>query len=242
MVVKTTAKLISKKELSEKVSHFVFEAKEQFEFKEGQFVNFIVQDRNDKPIRRAYSIASSFNSKNPNEFELCIKLEEEGQLTPKLFNAKEGDEFNIMGPLGLFKLKNIEHSRDSREANQVFIAAGTGIAPMRSFIQYLLETRNYTSQVTLLFGARNENEILFKEEFEELQRKYPQFNFIITLSRPSSNWEGLRGYIQDNLSKINVVDTSQIYICGRNAMVDSVHEVLDSFEIAKENRSHEKFG
>ena len=147
-----------------------------------------------------------------------------------------------MGPLGLFKLKNIESSQGSRKADQVFIAAGTGIAPIRSFIQYLLETRNYTSQITLLFGARDENEILFKEEFEKLQRKYPQFNFVITLSRPTSNWVGLKGYVQDNLSKISIVNTSQIYICGRNAMVDSVHEVLDSFEIAKENRSHEKFG
>ena len=76
MYLKTTAKLISKKKLSEKVSHFVFEAEEQFEFREGQFVNFIVQDGENKPIRRAYSIASSFNSKKPNEFELCIKLEE----------------------------------------------------------------------------------------------------------------------------------------------------------------------
>lgn len=242
MVVKTTAKLLSKKQLSGKVSHFVFETEEKFEFKEGQFVNIIMQNGDDKPIRRAYSIASRFDSTNAHRFELCVKLEEEGQLTPKLFNAQENETFNIMGPLGLFKLKNIDHSQESKEVDQIFIAAGTGIAPMRSFIEYLLETRNYTSQVRLLFGARDENEILYREEFEELQRKYPQFNFVITLSRPSSNWNGLKGYVQDNLSNINLTNESQIYICGRTVMVDSVHKVLDSHSIAKENRSHEKFG
>lgn len=242
MVVKTTAKLMFKKKLSSSVSEFVFETEEKFEFKEGQFVNIIIQNADEKPIRRAYSIASRFDSTNAYRFELCIKLEEEGQLTPKLFDAQDGETFNIMGPLGLFKLKNIEDSQESKEVDQIFIAAGTGIAPMRSFIGYLLETRNYSSQVTLLFGARNEEEILYNEEFEELQRKYPQFNYVVTLSRPSSNWGGLKGYVQDNLSNINLTNDSQIYICGRTVMVDSVHEELDSHEIAKENRSHEKFG
>lgn len=243
MVTKTTAKLISRVPLSDSVSHFTFQTENELVFREGQFINIIFQNNEEKPIRRAYSLASRFDCKNPNHFELCIKLEKEGQLTPKLFNASEGAVFDIMGPLGLFGLKNVTNSKDGVEKlDQIFIAAGTGIAPMRSLIHSLLETLNFNSKVTLLFGARTEHDILYHEEFKSLQRRYSNFRYLITLSRPSPEWRGLKGYVQDNISEIDLNLGSRVYICGKNSMVDSVHLELDTYEIPKNNRSHEKFG
>lgn len=241
MVVKTKAVLTDKISLSKDTFHFKFSTRDIFEYLPGQFLNFVVSKENDqRPLRRAYSIANEPHHENLNYFELCIKIEEFGEFTPLLQQSKVGAEFDIMGPLGLFKLKNIDNSSTS---TQVFVAAGTGIAPMRSFIRHLLLNLKYQSEVILLFGVRTSQDILFEEEFKQLCKTYSNFKFIITLSRPDDSWVGLRGYVQDHLHNLEIdLESSNFYMCGRTKMVDSVHEKLDLLGIAKENRSHEKFG
>ncbi|MCH8519553.1 MAG: FAD-dependent oxidoreductase [Nanoarchaeota archaeon] len=241
MVVKTKATLVEKNQLSNDVYHFIFSTQDEFLYEAGQFLNFVVEKENqERPLRRAYSITSTPSSSEIKFFELCVKIEEYGEFTPILQQSELGTQFNIMGPLGLFKLKNVD---DSSNITQVFIAAGTGIAPMRSFIKDLLLNKNYLGKIVLLFGVRTYQDILYDEEFKELSKKYPNFNYVITLSRADDSWAGLRGYVQDHIDdlEINFVD-STFYICGRTKMVDSVHEVLDSLNVVKERRSHEKFG
>ncbi|MFP4401660.1 MAG: FAD-dependent oxidoreductase [Candidatus Nanoarchaeia archaeon] len=242
MVVKTQAYLLEKRELSPTTMHFIFKCEDDFMYKAGQFINFIIDKQDStRPMRRAYSICSAYNSTHPREFELCVKLEGEGEFTPLLFNSSINDSFNVMGPLGLFKLHS-NTQEDEIIRDQVFIGAGSGIAPLRSFIRELLINQNFTRNVTLLFGARSEEEILFKDELDKLEQEYSNFNYIITLSRPSANWDGLTGYVQDHLTEIGNISSSQIYICGRTKMVDGVHHKLDELDIAKEQRHHEKFG
>ena len=246
MVIKTQAKLINKQKISQDVYKFLFETEEDFQYKSGQFLNFVLPIENQqRPLRRAYSITSKpydelIDKQNlKRQFELCIKIEEKGQFTPILESSDINSKFDIMGPLGLFTLKNI----DNLSAAQVFIAAGTGIAPMRSFILDLLINRNFKGNVILLFGVRTQDDVLFKDEFIELAKKYSNFNFNYILSRPSESYDGLKGYVQDNLGVLDInFQNSQFYICGRTKMVDSVHEKLDVLQSPKELRSHEKFG
>ena len=243
MVVKTQAKLVEKYKLSDEVYHLIFKTNDEFNFKVGQFVNFVIPVQGEeRPLRRSYSITSISKEEENFIFELCIKIEPEGKFTPQLQLADIGTQYDIMGPLGLFGLKHIEEGYD-----QVFIAAGTGIAPMRAFIKELLENIHYTSKVVLIFGVRSEEDILYLEEFQKFSKDFSQFSYYVTLSRPTSNWEGRNGYVQEHLKDIIVkvklnIHSTHFYMCGRTKMVDSVHEMLDSINVVKENRSHEKFG
>ena len=246
MVVKTQAQLIKKEQLSQDVYKFIFQTSDDFEYKSGQFLNFVLPvEGSTRPLRRAYSITSRpYDESRDNvllkkQFELCIKIEPTGEFTPLLESSELGSTFEIMGPLGLFTLKDIEKSSQI----QVFIAAGTGIAPMRSFILDLLLNKNYQEKIILLFGVRTQEDILFKDEFELLAQDFSNFNFYYTLSRAHDTYVGLKGYVQDNLNILGEdISNCRFYICGRTKMVDSVHEELDKLEVSKELRSHEKFG
>lgn len=236
MVIKTKVKLTKIEKISPSVNHFTFESFEEIKFEAGQFIN-LTYNSEDKKIKRAYSIANAYEEANPKNIELCIKLVEEGELTPKLFQANINDEFDIMGPLGLFKLRNVEEQK-----NQVFIAAGTGVAPMRSFIKELLENLNYTKEITLLLGIRYETEILYEKEFKELENRFNNFKFIPIISRPSENWKNEVGYVQQHIDKIKEIENSEYYICGLNKMVDECVEKLTSLNVQKENLKFEKYG
>ena len=99
MVIKTKGVIKEIRELSPTVNHFVFELEDNFDFVAGQFVNLSFKEE-DKLYRKPYSIASE--PKTGREIELCIKLVENGTLTPKLWKKEVGFEAEIMGPLGLF--------------------------------------------------------------------------------------------------------------------------------------------
>src|SRR5580704_13228800 len=156
------AKLVESSEIAPEVRHFVFEVPEveKFTFVPGQFVS-MNQVVNDKKITRAYSIASA--PAESNRFELCLNLVHEGLLSPRLFAMQPGETIDIRPPLGMFVLRN--PPRDT-----IFIATGTGIAPFRSILKAQL---NETSQAfTLVFGVRHESHLMYREEFEEMARRY----------------------------------------------------------------------
>lgn len=196
------------------VKHFELQLNEPMNFKAGQFLNLSFK-RDDTMYRRPYSICSP-----PSEqmVSLCIKLVPEGHLTPVLWNLKEGDEVEVMGGLGLFTLDNITKNKI------LFVGTGTGIAPLRSMIFHLLE-ENTTKEIELVYGARYPGHHTYEKEFEELEKKYPNFKFTPVVSRPDENWIGRQGYVQQNLNALDTQD-SQAFICGLPEMVDAVKEEL----------------
>jgi ferredoxin-NADP reductase len=180
-----TAKLIAQTELAPEVHHFEFEVsgRETFHFTPGQFVS-VIEHADGKEITRAYSIASP---RDGNRFELCLNRVEDGIVSPYLFDLKPGDEVEMGEPLGYFTLRH-----PGRRA--VFVATGTGIAPFRSMLlDHLPKTQ---PRITLLFGVRYERGLLYRAEFERLEREYSSFRFIPTLTRPDSAWAGKTGRVQ----------------------------------------------
>jgi ferredoxin-NADP reductase len=226
------AKLIESTELAPEVRHFVFEVPEveKFTFVPGQFVsmNRVI---NEKKITRAYSIASA--PSEGNRFELCLNLVHEGLLSPRLFEMKPGETVEIRPPLGMFVLRN-----PGREA--VFIATGTGIAPFRSILRAQL---NETSQpFTLVFGVRHESHLMYREEFEEMARKYPHFRFMPTLSRPTESWHGRSGHVQAHLQEaIGERRDVDVFLCGLKLMVDDVRNILKEMGFDRKQILFEKY-
>ena len=161
-------------EIAPGVRHFVFEAGqvERLEFVPGQFVS-LTDSIAGRSITRAYSIASAPG--DGNRFELCLNKVDGGAFTPHLFELSPGDVVDMPPPLGTFTLRR--PLRDS-----LLVATGTGIAPFRSMLQ--AELRPDSPAFTLLFGVRHESHVLYRQEFEEMARTFPQFRFWPTLTQP----------------------------------------------------------
>jgi CDP-4-dehydro-6-deoxyglucose reductase len=226
------ARLIESVELAPGVRHFVFEADGvgKLEFVPGQFVSFC-DTIHGKEITRAYSLASA-PGPSP-KFELCLNRVDEGLFSNRLFEMKPGEAVDMKPPLGMFTLR--QPPRDS-----LFIATGTGIAPFRSILQAHL--RSGSPHFTLLFGVRYESHLLYRAEFETMERCYPQFRFWPTLSRPEPGWSGRTGHVQAHLEEaLGGRRNLDVYLCGLKLMVDDVRAKLKGMGFDRKQIFYEKY-
>jgi ferredoxin-NADP reductase len=246
-----TARLERKECISEVAQcyHFVFvlDELESFPFTAGQFVSAVAPDANGKMQTRAYSIASAANG---NRFDLCVNRVEQGFFSNHLADLPDlpiGAKIQIHGPHGYFILH--EPITDS-----ILVATGTGIAPMRGYLQWLFPDggpdRSNGKQIWLVYGTRHESDIYYQKEFEALAARIPNFHYLPTLSRAHESWTGRRGYVQEHVARIIEERAARLnqpfpapppdpsllqselnfdiyaYICGLNEMVSSVRERL----------------
>lgn len=224
--------LVEYQEIAPEVRHFVFAAPEveQLDFVPGQFVSFSDYVVGRK-VTRAYSIASAPSG---SRFELCLNRVREGLFSPHLFTLEPGGAVEMRGPLGYFVPKS-----PFRES--VFVATGTGVAPFRAFLQSP-SVRDSGAPVTLLMGARHEDGLLYRGEFEELAAAHPNFLFLPSITRPSNNWAGRTGRVQAHLEEALAGRTGiDVYICGLKAMVDDVRSLLASKDFEKQQIIFEKY-
>jgi len=212
--------------------HFDFIKKPRFDFIPGQFIMVEVPKEGEKPVRKPYSIASPPYFKD--KIELCIKLVEGGHVSHWFFGLKEEDEIEVQGPLGVFKLK------DPLPEHLLFVATGTGIAPLRSqFLQLLHE--GYDKKISFIFGNRYEWEMPFHDELLALAEKYPNFEYIPTLSR-AEDWTGEKGYVQEIIKKnFSQAQGRAVYICGLVPMVNDLKDCLEGLGYGKEVIHFEKW-
>ena len=167
------------------------EGSETFTFRAGQFVNLQVpQGEGARPLQRAYSLASS--EEDPDTFELLFSYVPEGKASRYIWDCREGDLLNFTGPFGRLFFKEPPSSR------LVFLNTGTGISQHYAYLQS--HKKKYPSlKGTLLFGLRYEEDLFYREEMENLKRDLPHFHCEYVLSRPTANWKGKSGYVQDFL-------------------------------------------
>ena len=226
------ARLIECSEIAPEVRHFVFEAADlkRLDFLPGQFVS-LTSTVKGKEITRAYSIASP--PSDANRFELCLNRVAEGLLSPRLFELKPGDSLDMRPPLGQFVIRN-----PSRDA--VLVATGTGIAPFRSILNAHLHASS--PAFTLSFGVRYESHLMYRREFEEMARRFPQFRFWPTLSRPDPCWTGRTGHVQEHLEEaIGERRDLDVYLCGLKLMVDDVRNILKEMGFNRKQIIYEKY-
>jgi len=209
------------------VRHFVFQTPAPLKFAPGQFVS-LSADINGKNVTRAYSIA---NPPDGNRFDLCLNRVEDGAFSPYLFSMDPGATIEMREPLGTFTLP--EPLRDS-----IFIATGTGIAPFRAMLPVALRS----VPVTLLFGVRYESHLLYRIEFEEIERASSQFRFLPTLTQPNAAWTGRSGRVQNHLKEAIAGRTGlDFYLCGMRAMVDDVRALLKDMGFDRKQIRSEKY-
>ena len=235
-----TARLTRRLLLSESAAcfhlEFTVEELERFDFEPGQFVSFLALDPAGKQQTRAYSIASAARR---NQFDVCVNRVEGGFFSNLLCDLEEGQSLQFHGPHGLFMLR-------APLTDSIFIATGTGIAPMRGFVEHLFpengEDCSQGKKIWLVYGTRYESELYYEDYFEKVAARQPNFFYFKTLSRADNGWEGERGYVQDLVQRIaeehareSAVDARPVgesiynihaYICGLNEMVAANRDCL----------------
>lgn len=244
------ARLIRSTPLPELTKHLEFEVQEvaRFGFVPGQWLSVRATALGGEEITRAYSIASAPSANR--DFAFCLNRVQDGFMSNYLCDLKEGADISFQGPFGDFILR--PPLRDT-----LLIATGTGIAPFRSMVQGLFnQTVEHRAgdrlaappvvppvqQFWLLFGARFEQDIYYRKEFERLAAEHSNFHFMPTLSRGGPEWPGLRGYVQEHVREVvGGRRDMRAYICGLDRMVSVNCELLKSLDWDRELIRYEKY-
>jgi len=158
--------------------------------KPGQFVQVSVFGVGEAPIS-----VSSAPAPDRATFELCVRRV--GNVTGALLDSKPGDKIGIRGPFGNGFDLNYFKGKD-----MLFIAAGLGLVPLRSFIQEVLGHRAGYGRVYILYGCKNPQELLFKQELESWEGM-EGIQYLNTVDIADDKWMGNVGVITTLIPKID---------------------------------------
>jgi CDP-4-dehydro-6-deoxyglucose reductase, E3 len=168
-------------------------------------------------VRRSYSLANA--PRDDNLLELIVKRYPGGVMSRFWFEeAKANDLVRVEGPLGTFFL------RDEGPRDLLFLATGTGIAPVKALLEELAAdpARAAGHRIRVFWGNREAESFCWDPVALGLD-----IGFHHLLSGPDEGWGGRRGHVQDAAiaDGIDVADTA-VYACGSNAMIGSAREKL----------------
>jgi len=188
-------------------------------FKPGQFISFeMPHPQTGHLVTRAYSIASQ--PSRPDVITLLFNLVPGGSGSGFLFDLKTGDKTHFKGPAGRFYL------REDPGRELLFIASGTGIAPIRSMLLANAE-RSDPRPATLFWGLRSQRDLYYQEELVDLTRRIPTLTAITTLSRPEPGWSGESGRVLRLIEeRIASVKNLSVYLCGNSSMIADATTLL----------------
>ena len=179
-----------------------------FDFVAGQYINLIHNG-----FRRSYSLANT--KRVDGRIEIHIKRVRGGSMSEYIFgDAKEGDLLRVEGPLGSFSY------REDNSKNVVFMATGTGIAPIVAMIesnQKALKEKN----VYIVWGGRKPNDL-----YINVSQRFPEHSYLPVLSRSDlQNYDF--GYVQEALLRIGLdFGVTAVYACGSDVMIRESRELL----------------
>ena len=169
---------------------------------------------------RSYSLANAPSDNGVMEFH--VRLREGGVFSPALFSGslKVGDVLRVRAPLGAFTLN------ENSDKPLIFIATGTGFAPIKSLLQHLRDTQPSRS-VHIYHGARDTAGLYDEAALRELLYLLPNARYTPVLSRADDAWQGARGYITEHVLQ-DYADLSgyEVYACGSMDMIRASKEAF----------------
>ncbi|KAI0117683.1 hypothetical protein GGR51DRAFT_262805 [Nemania sp. FL0031] len=174
-------------------------------------------------VTRSYTPVS--NNADRGVLELIIKCYPNGKLTGGyLANLQIGDEVKFRGPKGAMRYKRGHAKRIG------MLAGGSGITPMYQLIRAICEDQRDTTEISLIYANRTEEDILLRSELEAFARKYPKnFKLHYMLDSPPSEWQGGVGYVTKDIMAERFPTTesdSKIMLCGPPGMVNAAKKAL----------------
>jgi len=192
---------------------------------------------NPTPCRRNYSLAT--NPAKDRQLRFNVRLAtpprgancNAGSGSSYVFSLKPGDTVTAIGPFGEFHLKDTERE-------MVYLGGGAGMAPLRSHLSYLLETRKTSSRVSYWYGARSLQELFYEDYFGALAKQNENFTFHVALSepQPEDHWKSHTGFIHEVLKR-EYLDlhpdpkSIEYFLCGPPAMTQAATVMLKNLGV-----------
>lgn len=237
-MLKTFSATLSRVEkLTENVHGYEFTiVNDTLEFAAGQYVIMHVPAE-DKVLRRLYSIASPTSVKD--KFVLIVELLPDGIASKFLMQLPIGSSVTFQAPAGMFVLRS-----EPNDVN-VFIATGTGIAPVLSMLkeESIKDVENF-----LFWGLPTSRDVYLLQELENVKKNVPKFTYAVCLSREGQpRAPFVAGRVQASLVKLfeqlgaSKASRAKFYLCGSHKMVEEVVNMLKERGIPKEHIFHERF-
>ncbi|KYG75544.1 NADH:ubiquinone reductase (Na(+)-transporting) subunit F [Roseivirga echinicomitans] len=170
-----------------------------------------------------------------------------------VFTRNPGDKVTISGPYGEFFIK-------PTDAEMLYVGGGAGMAPMRSHLFHLFHTLKTGRKVSYWYGGRSKRELFYLEDFQKIEKEFPNFSFYLVLSEPmpEDNWvtkkdindkegDGFLGFvhqavIDQYLSKHDSPEDIEFYFCGPPMMNAAVIKMCDDWGVPPENVAFDDFG
>lgn len=214
------------------VRSFRFPRPETLSYKPGQFLFVTLKAESGKELSKHFSFSSSPTEKDHIEF---TKKLSDSEFSTALKSLKEGDWARIDAPYGKFTFED-EHEKIG------LLGGGIGITPFRSICRYCTDKRLNT-KITLLYGNRTENDIVFRKEFEAMQKDNENFKVVFTLNESNSGWKGSTGTINAEMVKKEIPDYKEtvFYTCGPPPMVDAIEKLIEQLGLPKTQLNREYF-
>lgn len=232
------------------LSYRDFEIDEPFRQEWEKFDLWRFSSRVNLRLERAYSMANFPLEKGILLFNIRIAFPPKynadippGKMSSWLFSLKPGDEVSVSGPYGEF------FARETK-AEMCFVAAGAGMAPMRSLIFDQLHRLHSRRKMTFWYSARNLSEAFYIDEFDRLQAENPNFEWHLVLSEPRADdrWSGPVGLVRNNvlrdlyLANHPAPEDIEYYLCGPDVMNHAVISMLQELGVERANIMLDDFG
>lgn len=199
-------------------------------YRPGQFmiVRLIRDEKVSEP--HPFTISSS-----PIQDRLSISVKSVGDFTSTIGDTKISDGAYIDAPYGVFSFFNY----DARDL--IFIAGGIGITPFMSMLRYIYD-RKLERNITLIWGNKTEEDIVFKDELEKMAADLPWLKVVHVMSK-QDNWQGEKGYVDaEKLKKyVSNFQEGEFFICGPPLMMTMVQRTLRDLGVSKKRIHYERF-
>ncbi len=231
-----------------------FDVEEEYRDEWDKFKLWDLKMTNPEPTYRAYSMANHPAEGNIVMLNIRIAtppwdsarggfaLVNPGICSSYIYSLKPGDKVMISGPYGEFHIKQTRRE-------MIYIGGGAGMAPLRSHIFHMFNTDKTDRKVSYWYGARSKREVFYEDEFEQIEKDFPNFTFNLALSepKPEDNWTGLTGFIHkvlfdEYLSKLEEPEEIEYYLCGPPQMNDAVLKLLYNLGVPDEMIAFDDFG
>ncbi|MEB2286028.1 MAG: hypothetical protein B6D46_03965 [Polyangiaceae bacterium UTPRO1] len=194
-------------------------AGERLAFTPGQFVSCALPVGDDPPLVRAYSLASS---PEDDELELCVDRVAAGPGSGHLFTLAPGAEVEFTGPFGSFALA------EPPPAPLVFVGEGAGVAPLRPMVRRALE-RGGSQPITILHGARYEQELIYRDDFEAWAARHPRLTWepvLRTTEAEVGSIDALEGLVLERFVRADADRSRRFWICAVGALPGRLRDAL----------------
>ncbi|MDD4894847.1 MAG: FAD-binding oxidoreductase [Candidatus Omnitrophica bacterium] len=216
---------------TENVKSFRLDIDRNIDYKAGQFL--CVSLKTEKECKRYLSISSSPTEQGYIEFTKKIT---QSDFSTALNNLKPGDSLIVKYPMGNFTLRD-----DYKKI--AFLSGGIGITPIRSMAKFAAD-KKLDIDMILVYANRSIRDIVFKEDFDIMQKQHPKLKVAHVLCEPAPGFKCVTGLINAQVIKNEILDYPQrkFYICGPPLMIEAMQKILtEELFLPKEGIITEKF-